>query len=93
MAAPRTAGADAARNKLEAAVVADARPHEDLALFQRVQQYLAELEAEVQLRSQERGPHVRRLARLRTCLEDARLQAVQGLHEARHGQTETDRER
>ena len=64
------------------------KQHEDLAWFTRAAAYLAELEAEARARAGERGPHGRRFARLRTVIEDALLQARQGVHEARHGQTE-----
>ena len=62
--------------------------HEDLAWFTRTAAELAALEAEARARADERGPHGRRVARLRTVIEDALLQARQGVHEARHGQTE-----
>ena len=62
--------------------------HEDLAWFTRTAAELAALEAEARARADERGPHGRRFARLRTVIEDALLQARQGVHEARHGQTE-----
>jgi hypothetical protein len=62
--------------------------HEDLAWFTRTAAELAALEAEAQARADERGPRGRRFARLRTVIEDALLQARQGVHEARHGQTE-----
>jgi hypothetical protein len=62
--------------------------HEDLAWFTRTAADLAALEAEARARADERGPHGRRFARLRTVIEDALLQARQGLHEARHGQYE-----
>ena len=65
-----------------------AKEHEDLAWFTRAAAYLAELEAEARARAGERGPHGRRFARLRTVIEDALLQARQGVHEARHGQYE-----
>ena len=62
--------------------------HEDLAWFTRTAAELAALEAEARARADERGPHGRRFARLCTVIEDALLQARQGVHEARHGQTE-----
>jgi fructose-bisphosphate aldolase class 1 len=62
--------------------------HEDLAWFTRTAAELAALEAEAQARADERGPRGRRFARLRTVIEDALLQARQGVHEARHGQYE-----
>jgi hypothetical protein len=62
--------------------------HEDLAWFTRTAADLAALEAEARARADERGPHGRRFARLRTVIEDALLQARQGVHEARHGQYE-----
>ena len=62
--------------------------HEDLAWFTRTAADLAALEAEARARADERGPHGRRIARLRTVVEDALLQARQGVHEARHGQYE-----
>ena len=61
---------------------------EDLAWFTRTAADLAALEAEARARADERGPHGRRFARLRTVIEDALLQARQGVHEARHGQYE-----
>src|SRR4051794_13353003 len=63
-------------------------PIEDLAWFTRTAADLAALEAEARARADERGPHGRRFARLRTVIEDALLQARQGVHEARHGQYE-----
>jgi hypothetical protein len=65
-----------------------ANGHEDLAWFTRTAAELAALEVEARARADERGPHGRRFARLRTVIEDALLQARQGVHEARHGQTE-----
>ena len=65
-----------------------ANGHEDLAWFTRTAADLAALEAEARARADERGPHGRRFARLRTVIEDALLQARQGVHEARHGQYE-----
>jgi hypothetical protein len=62
--------------------------HEDLAWFTRTAADLAALEAEARARADERGPHGRRFARLRTVIEDALLQARQGVHEAQHGQFE-----
>jgi hypothetical protein len=62
--------------------------HEDLAWFTRTAAELAALEAEARARADEHGPHGRRFARLRTVIEDALLQARQGVHEARHGQYE-----
>ena len=62
--------------------------HEDLAWFTRTAADLAALEAEARARADERSPHGRRFARLRTVIEDALLQARQGAHEARHGQYE-----
>ena len=62
--------------------------HEDLAWFTRTAAELAALEAEARARADERGPHGRRFARLRAVIEDALLQARQGVHEARHGQYE-----
>jgi hypothetical protein len=63
--------------------------HEDLAWFTRTAADLAALEAEARARADERGPHGRRFARLRTVIEDALLQARQGVHEAQHGQYES----
>ena len=62
--------------------------HEDLAWLTRTAADLAALEAEARARADERGLHGRRFARLRTVIEDALLQARQGVHEARHGQHE-----
>ena len=70
----------------KAGVPAEERAHEDLAVFTRVGTYLEELEAETARRAEQRGAHGRRFARLRTAIEDALLQARQGVHEAQHGQ-------
>jgi len=59
---------------------------EDLAIFRRVEAELTALQDEVRRRAEQRGPHGRRLARLATVVEDARLQAREGVHEAHYGQ-------
>lgn len=59
---------------------------EDLALFRRVEAELTALQGEIRARAEQRGPHGRRLARLATVVEDARLQAREGVHEAHFGQ-------
>ncbi len=59
---------------------------EDLALFRRVEADLTALQGEIRARAEQRGPHGRRLARLATEVEDARLQAREGVHEAHYGQ-------
>ncbi len=59
---------------------------EDLALFRRVEAELTALQGEIRARAEQRGPHGRRLARLATEVEDARLQAREGVHEAHFGQ-------
>ncbi len=59
---------------------------EDLALFRRAEAELTALQEEIRRRAEQRGAHGRRLARLATEVEDARLQAREGVHEAHYGQ-------
>ena len=59
---------------------------EDLALFRRAEAELTALQSEIRARAEQHGPYGRRLARLATAVEDARLQAREGVHEAHYGQ-------
>lgn len=62
------------------------RLHEDLALFRTVEQELRGLIERTETALARGSAHGRRLARLRTVLEDAMLQARQGAHEAHYNQ-------
>lgn len=62
------------------------RLHEDLALFRTAEQELRGLIERAETALARGSAHGRRLARLRTVLEDAMLQARQGAHEAHYNQ-------
>lgn len=62
------------------------RLHEDLALFRAAEQELRGLIERAETALDRSSVHGRRLARLRTVLEDAMLQARQGAHEAHYNQ-------
>jgi len=63
-----------------------ARGHEDLGVLTHVEQELRGLMAKTETLLERGTPHGRRVALLRTKLEEAWLQAKQGMHEVHYGQ-------